>query len=216
MRWQAEEAEWVHLVDLDAAYGRGSNAVLLTAVIDALDVKVELAGGVRDDASLAWAMSTRCGRAVLAADALTEPDWSGGVVATHGDRIAVGLDVSVEIDPRGARRHRLTPRGSGKDVGDLWEALEHLDAAGCSRYVLTDVSTDGRLTGPNLELCREVSAATGAAVVASGGVASLEDLRSLATLGGDGTNLDGVILGTALYAGRFTLADAIAAVRPLR
>jgi len=201
LQWQRDGAQWVHLVDLDAAFGRGSNRELLARVVAELDVDVELSGGIRDDASLAAALATGCRRVNLGTAALESPQWCAKAIAEHGDRIAVGLDV---------RGTTLAARGWTKEGGDLWEVLARLDAEGCSRYVVTDVRRDGTLTGPNLELLREVCARTDRPVVASGGVSSLDDLRALASLVPLG--VEGAIVGKALYAGAFTLPEALAAV----
>lgn len=200
-QWQRDGAEWVHLVDLDAAFGRGSNRELLARVVGELDVQVELSGGIRDDASLRAALATGCTRVNLGTAALETPEWCAKAIAEHGDRIAVGLDV---------RGTTLAARGWTKEGGDLWEVLARLDAAGCARYVVTDVRRDGTLTGPNVELLREVCARTDRPVVASGGVSSLDDLRALAVLTPIG--VEGAIVGKALYAGAFTLPEALAAV----
>src|SRR6476646_3663009 len=189
LAWQADGAEWIHLVDLDAAFGRGSNAELLAEVVGTLDVKVEMSGGIRDDESLEAALATGCARVNIGTAALEKPDWCASVIARFGDRVAVGLDV---------RGSTLAARGWTEDGGDLWEALTRLDAQGCSRYVVTDVTKDGTLRGPNLELLRDVCARTNRPVVASGGVSSLDDLRSLAALVGPG--VEGTIIGKALYA----------------
>jgi phosphoribosylanthranilate isomerase len=196
----------VHLVDLDAAFGRGSNHELLAGVVGKLDVKVELSGGIRDDESLAAALATGCTRVNLGTAALENPTWCSRVIAEHGEQIAIGLDVRITDEG-----HRLAARGWTKDGGDLWSVLERLDADGCPRYVVTDVSRDGTLTGPNLRLLRDVCARTDAQVIASGGVSSVDDLRQLATLSADG--VEGAIVGKALYAGAFTLPEALAAVR---
>ena len=201
LAWQADGAEWIHLVDLDAAFGRGSNAALLAEVVGALDVKVEMSGGIRDDESLEAALATGCARVNIGTAALERPDWCASVIARFGDRVAVGLDV---------RGSTLAARGWTEDGGDLWEALARLDGQGCARYVVTDVTKDGTLRGPNLELLRAVCAATPAPVVASGGVSSLEDLVALAALAPLG--VEGSIVGKALYAGAFTLPQALAAV----
>lgn len=199
--WAAGGAEWIHLVDLDAAFGRGSNAVLLAEVARELDghgVKVELSGGIRDDASLERALSTGATRVNLGTAALEDPVWTAKVIASHGDAIAVGLDV---------RGTTLAARGWTQEGGDLWEVLARLDDAGCARYVVTDVTKDGTLRGPNLELLREVCSRTSAPVVASGGISSLADLVALRSLVGDG--VEGAIVGKALYAGAFTLPQAL-------
>jgi phosphoribosylanthranilate isomerase len=201
LAWQRAGARWLHLVDLDAAFGRGSNAALLAAVVARLDVPVEVSGGIRNDAALSAALGTGCARVVVGTAALEDPAWVRRVIAEHGDRIAVGLDV------RGAR---LAARGESAAGGDLFEVLGRLEADGCSRYVVTDVTRDGTMTGPNLDLLRRGCAHTGRPVVASGGVASLADLRAVAALAPLG--VDGAIIGKALYAGAFTLQQALAAV----
>ena len=202
LAWQEAGAEWIHLVDLDAAFGRGSNAALLADVVRRLDVRVELSGGLRDDESLRAALATGCERVNLGTAALESPDWVRSAVAEYGDKIAVGLDV---------RGTTLSARGWTKDGGELYEVLARLDADGCARYVVTDVNRDGTLTGPNLQLLTDVCAATERPVVASGGVSSLDDLRALATLVPLG--VEGAIVGKALYAGAFTLEEALAATR---
>ncbi|MGI8418027.1 MAG: bifunctional 1-(5-phosphoribosyl)-5-((5-phosphoribosylamino)methylideneamino)imidazole-4-carboxamide isomerase/phosphoribosylanthranilate isomerase PriA [Nakamurella sp.] len=201
LAWQRDGAEWIHLVDLDAAFGRGSNAALLAEVVSALEVKVELSGGIRDDVSLEAALATGCTRVNIGTAALEDPDWCASAIARHGDKVAVGLDV---------RGSTLAARGWTKDGGDLWEVLRRLDSQGCARYVVTDVTKDGTLRGPNIELLQRVCAATGAPVVASGGVSSLDDLTALAALQAAG--VEGAIVGKALYAGAFTLPQALAAV----
>jgi 1-(5-phosphoribosyl)-5-[(5-phosphoribosylamino)methylideneamino] imidazole-4-carboxamide isomerase/N-(5'phosphoribosyl)anthranilate isomerase len=202
LAWQRDGAEWLHLVDLDAAFGRGDNRELLASVVKQLDIAVELSGGIRDDASLDSALATGAARVNLGIAALESPEWVRRAIARHGDRIAVGLDV---------RGTTLAARGWTKEGGDLWETLARLDADGCARYVVTDVHRDGTLTGPNLQLLRDVCARTDAPVVASGGVSSLHDLRAIAGLSDIG--VEGAIVGKALYAGAFTLPEALAAVR---
>ena len=199
LAWQEAGAEWVHLVDLDAAFGRGSNRDLLADVVGRLDVAVELSGGIRDDASLDAALATGAARVNVGTAALEDPDWVRGAIARVGDRLAVGLDV---------RGTTLAARGWTKEGGELFEVLARLDADGCARYVVTDVGRDGTMTGPNLDLLRSVTAATDRPVVASGGVSSLADLRAIATVPG----VEGAIVGKALYAGAFTLEEALAAV----
>ncbi len=203
LRWQSAGASWVHLVDLDAAFGRGDNAETLAGVVGTLDIDVELSGGIRDDDSLRAALATGCRRVNIGTAALENPGWCATVIATHGDRVAIGLDV---------RGSRLAARGWTREGGDLYEVLSRLDAEGCARYVVTDVASDGMLQGPNIGLLRDVCARTARPVVASGGIASLDDLRALAGMVGDG--VEGAIIGTALYTGAFTLADALAVVSP--
>ncbi|MCU1447603.1 bifunctional 1-(5-phosphoribosyl)-5-((5-phosphoribosylamino)methylideneamino)imidazole-4-carboxamide isomerase/phosphoribosylanthranilate isomerase PriA [Cryobacterium sp.] len=197
--WANQGAEWIHLVDLDAAFGRGNNTGVLKKVIKQLrGVNVELSGGIRDDRSLEAALGTGVKRINLGTAALENPEWAASVIAQYGDSIAVGLDV---------RGTTLAARGWTKDGGDLWTVLERLEEAGCTRYVVTDVTKDGTLKGPNIELLREVMDRTHRPVIASGGIASLDDiaaLRELVPLG-----LEGAIVGKALYAGAFTLAEAL-------
>ena len=202
LEWQRGGAEWIHLVDLDAAFGRGSNSALLAEVVGAVDVHVELSGGIRDDASLAAALATGCARVNIGTAALEDPAWCAKVIAEHGDRVAVGLDV---------RGTTLAARGWTRDGGDLYEVLARLDREGCARYVVTDVRRDGTLTGPNLDLLREVCARTDAPVVASGGVSTVDDLRAVAALVPLG--VEGAIVGKALYSGAFTLPEALEATR---
>jgi phosphoribosyl isomerase A len=201
LRWQEAGASWIHLVDLDAAFGRGSNADLLGQVVQKLDVNVEMSGGIRDEASLSRALATGCARVNIGTAALENPDWVRSVIARHGDRVAVGLDV---------RGTRLAARGWTAESGDLYQTLDRLDAEGCARYVVTDVLKDGTLRGPNLDLLKTVCGRTDAPVVASGGVSSLADLRAIASLVPLG--VEGAIVGTALYEGAFSLAEALAEV----
>jgi 1-(5-phosphoribosyl)-5-[(5-phosphoribosylamino)methylideneamino] imidazole-4-carboxamide isomerase/N-(5'phosphoribosyl)anthranilate isomerase len=209
MAWQRDGAEWIHLVDLDAAFGRGSNAELLAAVVGELDVEVELSGGIRDDDSLKRALATGCARVNLGTAALENPDWCATAIAKYGERVAVGLDVKINDEGQ----HRLAARGWTTDGGDLWEVLERLDRDGCARYVVTDVSKDGTLRGPNIDLLKKVAASTPAPVIASGGISEIADLVALAQAAADGAGIEGSIVGKALYAGRFTLPDALEAVR---
>ncbi|MFE2637204.1 bifunctional 1-(5-phosphoribosyl)-5-((5-phosphoribosylamino)methylideneamino)imidazole-4-carboxamide isomerase/phosphoribosylanthranilate isomerase PriA [Streptomyces scopuliridis] len=204
LAWQRSGAEWLHLVDLDAAFGTGDNRSLIAEVAVSManmDIKVELSGGIRDDASLAAALATGCTRVNLGTAALESPEWVAKIIAEHGDRIAVGLDV---------RGTTLRGRGWTRDGGDLYETLARLDSEGCARYVVTDIAKDGTLQGPNLELLKNVCAVTDKPVVASGGVSSLDDLRAIATLVPEG--VEGAIVGKALYAKAFTLEEALAAV----
>jgi len=196
--FQRAGAEWIHLVDSDAAFGIGSNAELLAEVIGKLDIKVELSGGIRDDDSLRRALATGCRRVNLGTAALENPDWTSKVIAEFGDRIAVGLDV---------RGRTLAARGWTKEGGDLFETIERLDKDGCARYVVTDVTKDGTLKGPNLELLRSVCEVTKAPIVASGGVSSIADIEALKSLVEIG--VEGAIMGKALYAGAFTLEEAL-------
>jgi phosphoribosyl isomerase A len=206
LAWQRDGAEWIHLVDLDAAFGRGSNRDLIARLVDEVDVRVELSGGIRDDDSLKAALATGCTRVNLGTAALEDPAWCAKAISEFGDKIAVGLDVRIS-----ETGHRLSSRGWTQDGGDLWDVLDRLDRDGCARYVVTDVSKDGTLRGPNIDLLSEVCARTDAPVIASGGVSSVDDLLALAALAPDG--VEGAIVGKALYAGAFTLSDALAATR---
>ncbi len=198
-RWQQAGAQWLHLVDLDAAFGRGSNAEVTAAIVADLGIEVELSGGIRDDASLERALAAGARRVNIGTAALENPEWCERIIGEHGDKIAIGLDV---------RGTRLAARGWTREGGELFETIERLNAAGCQRYVVTDVASDGMLTGPNVDLLAAVCAATDAAVIASGGIAQLEDLAVLRNLVEDG--VEGAIIGTALYVGNFTLEDALA------
>lgn len=198
MRWQDAGASWLHLVDLDAAFGRGSNAGVIARIAGQLSMNVEVSGGIRDDASLERALATGARRVNIGTAALEDPEWCERVIASHGDRIAIGLDV---------KGSHLAARGWTREGGDVFETLARLSDAGCERFVVTDVASDGMLTGPNLELLGSVCARTPARVVASGGIASLEDIRQLAGLVPLG--VEGAIIGTALYLGNFTLQDAL-------
>ena len=198
----AAGASWIHLVDLDAAFGLGNNFEVLASVIKSVDIKIELSGGIRDDESLERALSTGCSRINLGTAALEQEEWTESVIKKHGDKIAVGLDV---------RGRELSARGWTKSGGDLFEAITRLDKAGCARYVLTDITRDGTLTGPNLELLKEVTSFTKTPIVASGGISSLTDVKALTQLTNQG--VEGVIIGKALYAGAFTLAQVLATAR---
>ena len=200
MTWINAGAEWIHLVDLDAAFGRGNNRAIIREVVNAAtSVKIELSGGIRDDASLEAALEAGATRVNLGTAALEDPDWTERVIKRFGDFVAVGLDV---------RGTTLAARGWTQEGGDLYEVLYRLEAAGCSRYVVTDVTKDGTLKGPNLELLKSVMEKTSKPVVASGGISSLQDITDLHALVGLG--LEGAILGKSLYANKFTLEEALA------
>jgi len=203
LNWEQRGAEWIHLVDLDAAFGRGHNRDLLARIVASVDIDVEMSGGIRDDESLAAAMATGCRRVNIGTAALEQPAWCATAISEYGDRVAVGLDV---------RGRTLAARGWTQDGGDLYEVLARLDAEGCARYVVTDVNKDGMLQGPNLELLKTVCAATDRPVVASGGITELDDLAALQALVPDG--VEGAIIGTALYEGRFTLEEALTLTLP--
>jgi len=198
LAWQEQGAQWLHLVDLDAAFGRGSNAPLLAEIVGRLDIDVEMSGGIRDEESLTRALATGCRRVNVGTAALEDPVWTARAIAEHGDRVAVGLDV---------RGTTLAARGWTAEGGDLWETLARLDAEGCARYVVTDVAKDGMLQGPNLGLLTQVCSRTDRPVVASGGVSTVADvlaIRGLVPLG-----VEGAIIGSALYRGAFTLPEAL-------
>ncbi|MGO4955882.1 bifunctional 1-(5-phosphoribosyl)-5-((5-phosphoribosylamino)methylideneamino)imidazole-4-carboxamide isomerase/phosphoribosylanthranilate isomerase PriA [Luteococcus sp. Sow4_B9] len=201
-RWQSQGAEWIHLVDLDAAFGRGTNYEVLARIVGELDINVEMSGGIRDDASLERALKAGARRVNVGTAALENPEWCEKIIAEHGDKVAIGLDV---------KGHRLAARGWTSEGGDLFETVERLNAAGCERYVVTDVASDGMLTGPNFELLGQVCARTEAQVIASGGISTLEDLRQLRGLVPIG--VEGAIVGTALYVGNFTLPEALLVAR---
>jgi len=197
-RWQDAGAQWLHLVDLDAAFGRGSNADVIAEITAHMSLDVELSGGIRDDASLERALATGCRRVNIGTAALENPAWCERVIGTYGDRIGIAIDV---------RGTRLAARGWVREGGDWAEAVRRLSDAGCRTFVVTDVASDGMLTGPNLDLLRQVTTLTDAEVIASGGIAQLDDLRALRTLVPLGVT--GAIIGTALYVGNFTLPDAL-------
>lgn len=209
LEFQAAGAEWIHLVDLDAAFGRGENSALLNDVVGALDISVQLSGGIRDDQSFKRALATGCRRINLATTALENPEWTARVIAEHGDKVAVALDL---------RGHVLAARGGSQEGGDLFETLEWLEREGCQRYVVTDVTKDGALQGPNLTLLREVCAATKSPVVASGGISTLDDISALISMRSqspDSVGVEGAIVGKALYAGAFTFEQALALTKSL-
>ncbi|NNC13374.1 bifunctional 1-(5-phosphoribosyl)-5-((5-phosphoribosylamino)methylideneamino)imidazole-4-carboxamide isomerase/phosphoribosylanthranilate isomerase PriA [Planctomonas sp. JC2975] len=197
--WADQGAEWIHLVDLDAAFGRGDNRDVLKAVLHARrDVQIELSGGIRDDESLERALELGAKRVNLGTAALENPEWAADAISRYGEAIAVGLDV---------RGTTLAARGWTRDGGDLWDVLARLEDAGCARYVVTDVTKDGTLRGPNLELLKQVTERTDRPVVASGGISNLDDIAALRELVPSG--IEGAIVGKALYAGAFTLAEAL-------
>ncbi|GFZ84292.1 bifunctional 1-(5-phosphoribosyl)-5-((5-phosphoribosylamino)methylideneamino)imidazole-4-carboxamide isomerase/phosphoribosylanthranilate isomerase PriA [Nesterenkonia alkaliphila] len=196
--WQDQGAEWIHLVDLDAAFGRGHNREILQKVVEQIDIKIELSGGIRDDESLDRALEMGATRVNLGTAALEDPEWTARAIARHGDAIAVGLDV---------RGETLAARGWTKEGGNLWEVLARLEDAGCPRYVVTDVTKDGTLRGPNTQLLADVAARTNKPVVASGGISSVDDIAALAAMVSSG--VEGAIMGKALYAGKFTLPEAL-------
>ncbi|QPK82642.1 bifunctional 1-(5-phosphoribosyl)-5-((5-phosphoribosylamino)methylideneamino)imidazole-4-carboxamide isomerase/phosphoribosylanthranilate isomerase PriA [Corynebacterium qintianiae] len=204
-RWRDEGAQWLHFVDLDAAFGRGSNHELMAQITRALGINVELTGGIRDDVSLQRALATGAKRVNIGTAALKNPEWTVDAIKRYGDAIAVDIAVREENG-----QWRTKGDGWTSDGGDLWEVVEFFDAAGCARFVVTDVSRDGTLTGPNVELLRDVSAATDASVTASGGVSTIDDVLEIARCADEG--IDSVIIGKALYEHRFTLREVLQAV----
>lgn len=207
-KWQEQGAKWLHFVDLDAAFNRGSNYELMATIVQELAINVELTGGIRDNYSLERALATGARRVNIGTAALENPQWIAEVIEKYGDKIAVDLAVRLQDG-------EWRTRGNGwvSDGGDLWEVLERLDACGCSRFVVTDVSRDGTLTGPNVDLLREVAAATSGKIVASGGISSLDDVLAIARYENEG--IDSVIIGKALYEQHFTLREALAGVEKL-
>ena len=197
-RWQDEGAEWIHLVDLDAAFGRGHNREIIRDIVGRLDLQVELSGGIRDAETLEIALATGCRRVNIGTAALEDPEWTARAIAEHGDRVAIGLDV---------RGTTLAARGWTSEGGQLWETLARLDAQGCARYVVTDVAKDGMLSGPNLTLLQDVCDRTDRAVIASGGVTTLADVEAIRALVPQG--VEGAIIGSALYKGSITLPEAL-------
>ena len=200
LAWQEQGAQWIHLVDLDRAFGTGSNADLLAEIVGRLDIDVEMSGGIRDTESLESALASGCRRVNMGTAALEHPEWTAQAIAEHGARIAIGLDV---------RGTPLAARGGTREGGDLWETLARLDSEGCARYVVTDVAKDGMLQGPNLQLLSDVCARTDRPVIASGGISALADIEACRSLVADG--VEGASIGSALYKGAFTLPEALAA-----
>ena len=201
--FQNSGADWLHLVDLDAAFGVGSNAEIVLEVINSLNIKVELSGGIRTDESLAKALATNCDRVILGTAALEDPSWSSKVIKKHGEKIEVSLDV---------RGETLAARGWVREGGNLYEAITRLAADGCAMFIVTDISKDGTLQGPNFELLEKVCKFSQVPVIASGGVSSLADLKRLVSMQDIG--IKGAIVGKALYEGAFTVEEALAVVKP--
>jgi 1-(5-phosphoribosyl)-5-[(5-phosphoribosylamino)methylideneamino] imidazole-4-carboxamide isomerase/N-(5'phosphoribosyl)anthranilate isomerase len=201
--FQNSGADWLHLVDLDAAFGVGSNSEIVLEVIDSLNIKVELSGGIRTDESLAKALDTNCDRVILGTAALEDPSWSSKVIKKYGEKIAVSLDV---------RGETLAARGWVRDGGNLYEAITRLASDGCAMFIVTDISKDGTMQGPNFELLEKVCKFSDVPVIASGGVSSLTDLKKLISMQDIG--IKGAIVGKALYEGAFTVEEALAVVKP--
>ncbi len=206
---QAAGAEWIHLVDIDAAFGRATNRDVLASIVNTLDIDVEIAGGVTDAGSLDAALASGCRRVCLGTGAIADLVWCSQVLAEHGDRLAMSLDVRLSEGSVGSAPHRLAARGGGADVGHLWSTMAELEAAGCRRFIVTDAGRDGMLTGLDADFYTAVARATTVPVIASGGASSLDDLRALVKAVRTAPNLEGAIVGAALHAGRFTLAEAL-------
>lgn len=198
-RYASEGAAWLHVVDLDAALeGVPRNRDVVAELIRAVDVPVQCSGGIRDTEAVDAASRAGAARVVLGTGAIRDPAFVTGAVERHGSFVAVGLDVRGSI---------LQARGWTEEAGELWPTLERLVATGVDRFVVTDVARDGMLEGPNLDLLRDVMTRSRKPVVASGGVSSVDDLRAIAALGAEAC-----IVGKALYAGRFTLLEALRSV----
>jgi len=201
-RWREAGAEWVHVVDLDAAFGRVGNAGIVARLVAESGLLVDLSGGVRDDASLERALASGAARVSLGTAAVERPDWCARVLAEHGDRVAISLDV---------RNGRLATRGWTEQADDVMAAIERFAASGARRFIVTDVGSDGVLAGPNLALLADVCAGTDVPVVASGGVTTLDDVRALRGMVAQG--VEGAIIGTALYRGTIDLGEALRVAR---
>lgn len=201
--WVRQGAPWIHLVDLDRAFGRGDNADLLAEIVDRLPVPVQLSGGLADEAALDWAASTGAARVVLASGALADPGLVHDALARHGRRLVVAMDVRDGV---------VVSRGTPLELGPVREVLAANPALRQAAYVLVaDASRDGTRDGADLDLFGEVAGLLAAEVIASGGVASVEDLRGLAALSGLGVRH--VVLGSALYHGAVDLRQALEVCR---
>lgn len=187
--------KWIHLVDLDAAYSTGSNFELISNLINSAGVDTQLSGGIANQEILNLSLTTSAKWINLSTSALLNMDWVESILETHSKRVCISLDVADEV---------LTARGSGVVVGDLWESLNKLEAAGCKRYVITDNKSDGTMIGPNFNLLAKIQQKSSASIVSSGGVGNLSDLAKLRQIG-----IDGVVVGKALYAGQINLNEAL-------
>ena len=205
VRFAEQGAEWLHVVDLDAAFhGTPRNRHLIADIVEATGIPVQASGGIRTMADLDASIEYGASRVVIGTMALEEPAFVAAAVAAHGEKVAVGLD---------ADGTTLKARGWTEESGDLFDALRRFTLMGVTRFVFTDIARDGMLGGPNVARLTEVADATTAHVTASGGVSSLDDLRALATAH---ERVDAAIVGKALYAGRLSLPDALAAVAEKR
>ena len=196
--FQRAGAEWLHVVDLDAAFGEGSNWKIVESIVKQIDIKVEVSGGIRDDRSLDRALSSGSHRVTIGTAAMENPAWISEKFEDLAEKIIVALDI---------RDGRVATRGWTEETVPYREAIKRLDGVGCLRYMVTDISKDGTLTGPNLSLLEDVASNTESSVIASGGVALLEDIASLRHLVALG--IEGAVIGKALYEGVFTVAEAI-------
>ncbi|MCA6222532.1 HisA/HisF-related TIM barrel protein [Photorhabdus antumapuensis] len=209
LAWQNAGAKWIHVVDLDAASGRGSNSHLIADVLAAVDINVQVCGGIRDETILRKVLATGCQRVNLGTAALENPAWCARAIAEYGDKIAIALDIKSTSEG-----YQLATHGWNVSKGNLWDVLERLDKQGCQRYVVTDVERGGMMSSPNFTLLQEVCAKTSSPVIAGGGVSSLDDLRALADMSTIG--VEGAILGQALHIGKVPLEDALAATQSPR
>jgi phosphoribosylformimino-5-aminoimidazole carboxamide ribotide isomerase len=200
-RFADEGARWVHVVDLDRAFGIGDNAAAVARIVARVGdrVRVQLGGGFRSLAFIAQGLKLGATRVVVGTAAARDPDLVHLAVAGHGaERVAVGLD---------ARNGYVAVRGWTETTSERLETVAtRVIAAGVSTLVCTDIARDGMLSGPDVAGCAALQR-LGAAVVVSGGVASLDDLRAARDAG-----LAGAIAGRAIYEGRFTVREALAAV----
>ena len=195
----AAGSKWIHLVDLDAAFGTGANKEIIRELTSLQNIAFQLSGGINNQASLDFAISTHARQINLATSALHDLKWVEEVLQKYGSKLSVSLDVD-------AGSNQLIARGSGDNLGDLFEMIKRLDSIGCHRYILTDINSDGALTGSNFELIKKVTAVTNAAIISSGGVSSIDDLLKLREL-----QIAGVVLGKALYGGQIDLLSALTA-----
>lgn len=196
-RWADEGVQWLHVIDVDAAFGHGDNASLVQAIVDSVPAHVQVAGGIRDDASLVRALNSGAARVTLGTAALADPDWCRAAIKHAGDRLAVGLDVDSDA---------LRANGWPPDENVL-TAVTMLDEAGAQHYVVRCTAADGTKSGPSYELLGAICARTQGGVMAMGGISNLEDLRRLRGLVPIG--VEGVIVATALHDGSISVPEAL-------
>ncbi|MFP4058397.1 MAG: 1-(5-phosphoribosyl)-5-[(5-phosphoribosylamino)methylideneamino]imidazole-4-carboxamide isomerase [Candidatus Brocadiia bacterium] len=197
-RWADQGAELVHVVDLDGAVeGRPANFDAVARIAEEVDVPIEVGGGVRTDEAVARYLELGVERLVLGTRALREPQWLASLCERYPGRIVAGVD---------ARDGRVTVEGWARTSGvDALDFARRLDALGLRALVYTDVATDGTLSGPNLGALGRLVEAVSTPVVASGGIASLDDVERVAALG-----VEGMIIGQALFTGALSLPEAMA------